>query len=449
MGASCSASAHAHGAAVTASSVRPTKRVFSSPAFRKARSRPHVSQPPRRHASLGQSVVAMSSKASKVGRYPPTPSTDYHPLTLPPTSTTAADGVDGSGGGGDGDDEVGRLCAQWRAAAGKPGAAVMREVRAMLRPNGVSDDADGVRDGASVHAVGTDVDDDHDGWRLLLTHKNENLYNAFALEVAAMSPSSHGLATGLFALPRPLPPAALTRMVGLRAVVDPLCVGATAAELVQAARALPVCVPSIVDLIPLDGGADGDDDDDLHSPLPPTTTATTTHPTPVALHHECVVRNPSRVSSPELYSSLGEVVGGWGGGFAHGMYARFKNPTLPESAAGIRETLRFVVVETWGGYVLGLTTFAPQQLPPRCDWNRKPNNYSAGTRLEIAAAAVNALVGAPDGVIGGKGGCHPPLRKKNKIVIVDPCCGGGTILYAAWSRGTRDGPLRLTHATYE
>ena len=224
--------------------------------------------PPRVHQSpspLRQFVVAKSSKASKVGRFPPTPSTDHHPLTLQPSTTTTVveveggitggggGGGNGGNGGGDGagatkegrrtnGDEVGRLCAEWRAGAGKPGATVMREVQAMLNPttsggSGGEDDTN-----SSAETVVVPVADEErttatneGGWRLLLTHKNENLYNAFALEIAALSPSSRGLATGLFAVPRPLHPSVLARMVGLRAVVDPLCVGATAAELVEAA----------------------------------------------------------------------------------------------------------------------------------------------------------------------------------------------------------------------
>jgi hypothetical protein len=116
----------------------------------------------------------------------------------------------------------------------------------------------------------------------------------------------------------------------------------------------------------------------------------------------------------------------------------------------LRDTLRFVVIETAAGYILGLVNFAPTQLPPKCDWNRKPNNYSAGTRLEIAAVAVNALLGAGAGAMiadggDGGGGSNPATAKNDengkkrtkptRAVIVDPCCGGGTILYAAWARG--------------
>jgi hypothetical protein len=193
----------------------------------------HVPSTPQR-----QFVVAKSSKASKSGRFPPTPCTDNRPLSRPPpaavdTAPHANDGQSGGGSGvggggsggggvagvagqhqvddgGGGDDAIGQLCARWRAAAGKPGAAVMREVQAMLNPTS---------NNTLTPTSSTDDDAQHEGWRLLLTHKNENLYNAYALEVAALSPGSYGLTTGLFAVPRPLQHALLARMVGLRAVV--------------------------------------------------------------------------------------------------------------------------------------------------------------------------------------------------------------------------------------
>ena len=309
-------------------------------------------------------------------------------------------------------DGVGQLCAAWREAAGKPGDAVMREVEAMM--GCVEDESTPAEDAGGDAGRGgmTRSDDDIGGRRLLLTHKNENLYNAYALEVAAVAPGSRGLAVGLFAAPRAISTPVLARMTGLRAVIDPLCVGATADALVAAAKALPVHFRSILDGNP---------------------------PPPVALHHDCVARHPNRVPSPDLYRTLGEVVGTWGGGFKHGMFARFSGPDEARAAAEA-ETLRFAVVETARGYILGLTNFAPHPPPPACDWNRKPNNYSAGTRMEIAAAALNAVVGAgvktndaPER--GLPAGTKEEKNENARAVVLDPCCGSGTILYAAWLRG--------------
>ena len=194
-----------------------------------------------RHIS-STTVVLRSSKSAKMGRYPQVPSTDAHPLS-----------------------DVAALCASWRERAGKPGATVMLEVEAMLR--NAAADASSADTTPPAHSV-TRVDPDasSDTWRLLLTNKNENLYNAFAVETAACAPNSVGLAVGLFAVPSQPTASSLVRMAGLRAVVDPLATGASIDELLHAVNALPVQVPNLPD------GACGGE------------------PTPVALYHDCVSR---------------------------------------------------------------------------------------------------------------------------------------------------------------
>ena len=312
--------------------------------------------------------------------------------------------------------DLGELCARWRADAGKPGATVMREVQTMLRGGDARRhlaSADGF--GHEISALSAGDAEDSEDWRLLLSHKNENLYNAFALEVAALAPKSTGLTTGLFALPKPLPEPTLARMAGLRATVDPLACAADADALSLAVRALRV------------GSSLG--------------------ATPVALYHDCVARHPTRVPSPELYDTLRDAMEAWGGGFKHGVYARFKNPNDPESIRGARETLRFCVVETSAGYVFGLTTYAPPRFHAKTDWSKKPNNYSAGTQPSIAGVAVNAVFacaygGSQENAPGGDENetdvfFSPWAALRARGVILDPCCGGGTILHAAWSRGYR------------
>ena len=331
-----------------------------------------------------------------MGRYPPVPSTDAHPLSR--HAREAAEAPDEDSGM-----DVAALCASWRERAGKPGATVMLEVEAMLR--NAAADASSADTTPPAHSV-TRVDPDasSDTWRLLLTNKNENLYNAFAMETAACAPNSVALAVGLFAVPSQPPASSLVRMAGLRAVVDPLATGASIDELLHSVNALPVQVPNLPD------GACGGE------------------PTPVALYHDCVSRLRStrdRTPSPDVYERIGDVVKTWTPcGFKHGMYARFKNPHEPVSADGLRDTLRFVVVETSAGYVFGLTTFAPPPMHPRCDWNRKPNNYSAGTRPEIAAAALNAVLagGGFSRTMGGdEEGNDDTDRMSRTNVIVDPC----------------------------
>jgi len=368
--------------------------------------------------------VARSSKAAKMGRYPPVPHVDAHPLSRHARERAATD---------EDSMDVAALCASWRQRAGKPGATVTLEVERMLRNDAdAAAAADADASPSSVTLVDPHASSPH--WRLLLTNKNENLYNAFALEVAACAPNSVSLATGLFASASTPAAPTLARMAGLRAVVDPLATGEDLASLLDAVRALRVSVP------PLPNG----------------------DPTPVALYHDCVarfvgrggdtaVRASHRASSPDVYASVGDVVRTWTPcGFKHGVYARFKNPNDPTNVEGLRNTLRFVVVETSRGYAFGLTTFAPAVSPPRCDWNRKPNNYSAGTRPEVAAAALNAVLAGGEGMRGtrstpmGRGEGGDGLSGGGEdgaptgtitSVVVDPCCGGGTVLHAAWSRG--------------
>jgi hypothetical protein len=86
----------------------------------------------------------------------------------------------------------------------------------------------------------------------------------------------------------------------------------------------------------------------------------------------------------------------------------------------------------------------------RCDWTRKPNNYSAGTQPAIAAAAINAVLDPV--LLGTRDATRDDARrddarrsdassseKKEKSqslgAILDPCCGGGTMLHAAWTMG--------------
>ena len=346
------------------------------------------------HARL--SVVAKSSKASKVGRFPHVPSTDAHPIVR--------DGLD-----------LGELCATWRAGAGAPGAAVVRDLEAMMMMEAPREDPTAPRgdlEGVSSRAS---------SWRLLLSRKNENLYNAYALEVDAASPGSFALCVGLFALPRPVPLARLARLAGLRAVVDPLACAPTLELLAERVTALPV-----------------------NATLPPDV--------PTALYHDVVARlsDRDRPSGPEVYETVGDAVGAWGAGFEHGAFARFKgeNPNDPRVVEALQKTLRFVVIECAKGYAFGLATYAPPRAAAKCDWTRKPNNYSAGTQPAIAAAAINAVLDPV--LLGTRDATRDDARrddarrsdassseKKSQSLgaILDPCCGGGTMLHAAWTMG--------------
>ena len=140
-------------------------------------------------------VRAKSSKASKVGRFPSVPSVETHPLS--------ESGVD-----------LGELCARWRVGAG--GVRLRRrspprgDAPRRRREKRLAEPPDSVVDAARAAAPpATPLDDE--SWRLLLSHKNENLYNAYAMEIDSLCPGSRGL-TVSFARPRPAPASALARL---------------------------------------------------------------------------------------------------------------------------------------------------------------------------------------------------------------------------------------------
>ena len=137
----------------------------------------------------------------------------------------------------------------------------------------------------------------------------------------------------------------------------------------------------------------------------------------VAFHHECVMRNPTRMSSDAVSRGFRSVVSTWG---TEGLRDA-------RDAGEEEKTTRFALVECAEGYVFGLVTYAPSRVNDRAvEWARKPRHFSAGTRAELALACVNVAtahdVESFDAVHGD-------------AVVIDPCCGSGTMLYAAWTRG--------------
>ena len=76
----------------------------------------------------------------------------------------------------------------------------------------------------------------------------------------------------------------------------------------------------------------------------------------------------------------------------------------------------FVVLETDRGFLFGLVTCAPAASPALpAVWAEKPHNYCAGLPLPLATLAVNLACA---------------LEPSSKSVV-DPCCGSGTVLFAA------------------
>ena len=125
----------------------------------------------------------------------------------------------------------------------------------------------------------------------------------------------------------------------------------------------------------------------------------------VAFHHECVMRNPTRMSSDAVSRGFRSVVSTWG---TEGLRDA-------RDAGEEEKTTRFALVECAEGYVFGLVTYAPSRVNDRAvEWARKPRHFSAGTRAELALACVNVAtahdVESFDAVHGD-------------AVVIDPCCG--------------------------
>ena len=86
------------------------------------------------------------------------------------------------------------------------------------------------------------------------------------------------------------------------------------------------------------------------------------------------------------------------------------------SSSCILPRIDFVVFETGRGFLLGLVTYAPTASPALpAVWAEKPHNYCAGLPLPLATLAVNLATA---------------LEPASKTVV-DPCCGSGTLLFAA------------------
>jgi len=314
-------------------------------------SRRDATRAPRR----GDSTAAAASKSSKNGRFPATPPAEDRAAVreraageMTSTSTSVVDAA----------------LASWGVSS-----ETVAERARRLWPDAFADDAD------------ARVLNAREGARIILTHKNENLYNAYACEMAAMtSPPARAMCVGMFYAAGGARDA--RRAAGARAEIAPVAVAATAEELLEEISKLRVRVDAAVSFV-----------------------------------HECVARHPTRMSSDETARRFRAVVATFG--------ARGLNDSKNERETD--EVIRFVTVESAEGYAFGLVTYAPSSLSLRAvDWARKPRHFSAGTRAEIALACVNvAVADDPDAYDVTDGAC----------VVVDPCCGSGTMIHAAWSRG--------------
>ena len=228
--------------------------------------------------------------------------------------------------------------------------------------------------------------------RLLLTTVQPALEAAIAVEASCASPGALPLGDGLFAAPVPAPPARLRRMFSLRAEIEPLAAAASALEIVAAVRQLDW--PAL----------------DSFCPTWPEW----------RLHHErvrcllqfaCSMLTPTqrgaashRLPSHELLAAL-----------RNAMPAAARDYELHSSSCNLQR-IDFVVLETDRGYLFGLVTCAPAASPALpAVWAKKPHNYCAGLPLSLATLAINLATA---------------LEPESKTVV-DPCCGSGTVPFAA------------------
>ncbi len=209
-------------------------------------------------------------------------------------------------------------------------------------------------------------------FRLLVTSRETALSDAYELEVAAASPRAVRVCDGVYVADA-APAAKLARMVSLRCELEPLAVAQTPVELVQRVAELRWSADTRLDGLCWE------------------------------LHHERRYNGgDAHVPSPQLREMLRAACG--------------RPCLLTSRGAAAADALRLVVLETLAGCVFGVITYAPaSSAATDAAWTRKPHNYCAGMPLNLACLGVNLATGL-----------HP-----QGAVVADPCCGSGTVLFAA------------------
>ena len=217
--------------------------------------------------------------------------------------------------------------------------------------------------------------------RCVLMAKNENLCHAYAGEAAAATRGrARSAGDGVFWTNAMDVGDGWRSSVGFRAEIAPVACGRTVEEVLEALAGTRAGVA---------GRA--------------------------AFHHETVARNAGRMSSDEVGRRFRGVVASWA------------RDGLDDGGRDREDATRFALVECAEGYVFGLVMFAPSSSRSHAvEWARKPRHFSAGTRAEIALACVNIATAHDPAAFDAKGGDG---------VVIDPCCGSGTMLHAAWTRG--------------
>jgi len=211
--------------------------------------------------------------------------------------------------------------------------------------------------------------------RLLVTSREPHLAEAHTLEVSAASPGALHLDGGVY-VARAAQLQKLARMTSLRCELDVLAFAHTPEELVDKVSAL-------------NWRAD-------------------TRASETAWELHCERRHDAgsvHIPSPQMRNMLAH---------ACGHQLRIARGNAEPSV------IRFACIEAPAGYFFGAVTYAPSSSAAVDDaWIKKPHNYGAGMTLPLARLGTNLATG---------------LDYENAR-IVDPCCGSGTVLFAAWCQG--------------
>lgn len=190
-------------------------------------------------------------------------------------------------------------------------------------------------------------------WRVLVTSRHRIFASAFHLEARFMGFKSLK-EMSLYTVPGYWSDrdvlSRLSRMRGLRAVMEPLAVGNTVEELVYSVCSLEI------------GGL-------LSGCL---------------MSHECLSPAPDRLPRLSLKAKL--------------VAALESNDARVGDASEKGGNPHFVVVETKHGYLFGLVLFAP--CPPLTSFSDAPRQWSGGLPAELAAVAVN-IAASPGALFWG------------------------------------------------
>jgi hypothetical protein len=213
----------------------------------------------------------------------------------------------------------------------------------------------------------------------LVTSRNQALGEAFVLEVAAAtSDGARRVCDGVYVADA-APRSRLARMLSLRCEMVCLAVADSPLELVDRISELNWAADTRLDGLSWE-----------------------------LFHERRFDGGVAHVPSPEMHRLVRQACG---------------RDSMPIARGACKETsLRLVVLETASGCVFAVVTYAPASSASiETAWVQKPHNYSAGLPMGLARLAVNLAT----------------ELQPQSLSIADPCCGSGSILFAASCVGAK------------